>query len=115
MCAAVVLCADVVQIGAVGQGILRDKIDIAAIKVNVHRWLAIGGDKTVAEDHVSGAEPSRISAAEKDGVFGHFRVERLAVSAVEWGRKHVVPEPITEPMVALLIIRPVGHNGIERH
>src|SRR5438105_8694385 len=69
--AAEVLGADVLQVGAVGQSVLGDDIDIAAIVMLIFLGLATVRDKAVAKDHVSGAKAARVGAAEEDGILGH--------------------------------------------
>ena len=73
------------------------------------------GDEAIAKDHVSGTEASGIGAAEDHGVLGHFRIERLAIGAIEWRGEHVVAEPVAEPMAALFVVRPVSHDGMKGH
>ena len=113
--AAVVVGADVAQVGAVGQGVLGDDIDIAAVEVLVLRRLAMVRGEALAEDHVGGAEAAGIGAAEEHRVLGHLRVERFAVGALEGRGEHVMAEPVAEPVVALLAVEPVGEAGVKRH
>src|SRR5262249_49466095 len=110
LCAPVVLGPDVFQVGAVSKGVLGYDIDIATVEVRVGCRLTMFRQETVAENHVGRAKPAGISAPVQDGIFGHFRIERFAVRPCEGWSKHVMPEPISEQMVALLVVRPMRQN-----
>ena len=123
--AAEILRAEIIQISAVGQRILRDEINVAAVIGRIHR-LIFGRDKAFAENHVGRAEPAGVGAAKENGVARHLRINEIGVRAfhhlcAQLGvvaefpvrpdkrrREHVVPEPVAEPVVALLALRPVG-------
>src|SRR5579863_9198506 len=124
--AAKILRAQVIQIGAVRQGVLSNDINVAAVKMLVLLRLAIMRDKTFAEDNVSRAETSRVGAAKENGVPRHFGINQFALDGVfqqffaaggivaqfpivhEWRGEHIMAVPIAEPVVALLAVMPVG-------
>ncbi len=115
MGAAVELGANVFQIGAVGQSILSDDVNVTAIEFLVLDRLAIVRDEAVAKNRVGGTKAPWVRAAKQDRVLGHLRIQRLSVRAFERRRKHVMAEPVAEPMAALLVVRPVGHDRMQRH
>ena len=115
LCAPIILRPDVIEVSAVGQRVLGDNIHIPPIELLIELRLAFVRDKTVAKDHVSWAKAAGISAAEKYGVLGHFGIQRFAIRPVEWRGEHIVTEPITKPVVPLLIIRPMSQDGMEWH
>ena len=80
--AAVVVRADVVQIRAVGQGVLGDDIDIAPVEFGIAALL--GRDEAFAEDHVGRTKPSRIGAPIEHRALRHFGVQ------IEGRCEHVV-------------------------
>ena len=98
--AAEVLGAKILQISPVGERVLCDEINVAAVKVRVHR-LAARRHETFAEDHVSRDKASGIGAAEQNRIPGHFRVDAV------WRCEHVMPKPVAEPVVALFTVGPV--------
>src|SRR5688572_20870757 len=107
--------ADVVQVRAVRQGVLRDEIDIAPIKLRVTRLLA-RGNEALAKDHVSRIEAAWISPPEEDGVACHFGVDWLVVLVrVERGSEHVMAEPVAEEVSPLFVFLPMRHNRPDRH
>src|SRR5205823_220021 len=113
--AAVVMRADVIEIRAVRQGVLRDDINIAAVKVLVLQRLAFVRDEALAKNRVRRTETTRVRAAVQYRILGHLRVQRLAVRPFERWREHIMAEPIPKPMSALLIVRPVRHDGVDWH
>ena len=113
--AAVVMRADVTQIGAVGQGVLGNDIDIAAVEFLVLQRLAVVGGETLTEDGVGRAEAARIGATVKHRVLRHLRIKRFAVRPLERRCKHIMAEPVAEPVVALVAGVPVRQAGVKRH
>src|ERR1043166_695677 len=81
--AAVVLRADIIQVCAIRECVLRNEIDIATIEIGVLFGLLRAWHKAVAKDHVSGAKTARISAAVEEGVSGHLGIKRLAIGPLE--------------------------------
>jgi hypothetical protein len=71
--------------------------------------------KLSQNNHVSWAKSARISPAEEHGIFGHFGIERLALSRFEGGPEHVVPEPITKHVAVLVAFEPMGQPGVKRN
>ena len=71
--------------------------------------------EALAEDGVGRAETAGIGAAVEHRVFGHLRIERFAVRALERRGEHVMAEPVAEPVVALVAVEPVGQAGVKRH
>ena len=130
--APIVMGADVAQIGAVGQGVLSDEVNVPAIEGRVMRLFA-GRNEALAKNHVSGVEPPRVRAAEQDGVRRHLRVNQVAlwplhhglplllvvaqfaIGSLERRSEHVVPEPVAEQMPVLLVFFPMGQDGVGRH
>ena len=64
--------ADVAKISAIGQGVLGDDIDIAAVEVLVLQRLAVVGRETLTEDGVGWAKAPRIGAAVEHRVLRHL-------------------------------------------
>ena len=71
--AAEILSAEVIQIRAVGQGILSDEINVPAVKILVLGRLAIVRNEAFAKNHVGGTKTAGIGAAKQDRVLGPFR------------------------------------------
>ncbi len=133
LCAAIELGADVIQINGIGQGILGDDINIAAIKVLVLNRLATVRNKALAKNHVSGAKAARIRAAKENGIARHLGINhhsvgppgRLvallgvisqpAIGPDKWRSEHIVAKPIAEPVIVLFAMEPMGKPRIERH
>src|SRR5467141_2364097 len=110
-----VLRADVIKIGGIGQRILRDDIDVAAVKVSVLRRLTAVMLKAFAEDHVSGTKTARVSSSKQHGILRHRGKERFFIGSFEWRREHIVAEPIAKHMTALVALEPMRQPGMERH
>ncbi|OQB91587.1 MAG: hypothetical protein BWX84_01316 [Verrucomicrobia bacterium ADurb.Bin118] len=125
--------ADVHQICAVGEGVLRDDVHVAPVIERILGFAARRGE-AFAENGVGGAEPAGIRAAVEDRVAGHLRVDEFdlfrilpqlgaqfriiterAVGRLERRREHVVPEPIAEQVPVLLVLEPVLHERITGH
>ena len=104
--------ADVVEIRAVSERVLRDDINIAPIKLRIAR-LALRRNKALAEDGVGRAKTSGISAAVENGVACHLRIDGFAILAVERRREHVVTKPVSEQVVALFVVSPMRHVGLQ--
>ena len=115
--AAVVVRADEIQIRVIGQRVLCDDSNVAPVEFLVFLRLAIVRRETFRIDDVLRAEASRVSATEEDRVLGHLGIDWLAVFLGERRAEHVVAEPITEPVIALLAVEPMiqasreGHEG----
>src|SRR5690606_15471893 len=105
--ASVVVGADVIEVGAIGERVLGNQVDVAAVEVRVplfgRRQLAL------AKDHVGRIEPAGISASKQNGIRGHRRIN------LEWRLEHVVTKPKAEQMAALFIIRPMREDGMDWH
>ena len=76
--AAVVVRPDVFQIGLIGERILSNDINVAAVEIRIAR-LAFRRDETFAEDHVRRTKPAGVRAAEEHRLAGHFRIHELCV------------------------------------
>ncbi|MFN9905140.1 MAG: hypothetical protein ACK56F_03310, partial [bacterium] len=108
-----VVGADVVEVGVIGQGVLGDDVHVAAVEARVEAVLGRG--ERLGEDHVGRAETSWVGAAVENGMRGHGRVERhavgvlgrLAMPGIASGLEHVVAEPVPEEVPALLVVAPV--------
>ena len=113
--------ADVVEVGVIGQGVLGDDVDVAAVEAGIQPVL--GRRERLGEDHVGGAEATRIGPAVEHGMRRHGRVKRdavgvfggLAVAGVAAGLEHVMSEPVAEEMSPLLVVAPVREDRVERN
>ena len=112
--AAMVVGADVIQIGAVGEGILGDDVHVSAVKFWV-AGLAIRRGEALGKHHVSRTKASRIGAAVQNRIAGHFWIDWLAVLAFERRAEHVVPKPVAKQVVALFVVGPMRHVRLKRH
>src|SRR5437667_9462453 len=108
------MSADVVQIRRIGQCVLRNDTNIAAVERLIFGGLAVVRRETFAKNHVSGAEAAGVSASEKDGVLRHRRKQRFAIRTLERRGEHVMAKPIAEHVPALITFEPMGQSGIER-
>ena len=132
--AAIVVGADVVEVGAVGQRVLGDERHVAPVVGRVHEVALAGGREALAEDHVGRIETSGIGAAVEHGVAVHLGIDQFALGRLhqflaalgivgelarrgilERRREHVVAEPVAEVVTALLVVRPVREDGPRRH
>ncbi len=112
--------ADVVEVGVVGEGVLGDQVDIAPVEFRIPSVLR--RDEALAEDHVGRAEAPGIRPPKQHRMLRHGRIERRAIrilrrwcgGGVHPGLEHVVTEPVTEVVVALLVVRPMVQDGIRR-
>ena len=109
MRAAIVMSADVIEIRAVGQCVLRDDINVAPLKFWVGVCLAARRNKAFAKNHVGRAKAAGVRAAKQNGVARHFRIN------IERRGEHIVPEPVTEKMSALFVVEPVRDDREGRH
>ena len=110
----IVMVADVVHVGAVRERILRNDIDVRAIKfrtlgfrqeralVAIFRF-----DLAFAENHVGGDKAAGVGTAEEHGIFLHVRV---AITRAE----HAVAELVAEIVGAEGAEAPVGPVGNDR-
>ena len=94
-----IVIVDVFLIECVGQCVLRDNDQIAAVEVRIPPVLRV--DETFAENHVGRHEAPRIGAPEDKGVFRQVL-------------EHIVPVMPAEPVVALAAERGVVDASPER-
>jgi hypothetical protein len=106
--AAIVLGADVVEVRAVGQRVLRDEIHIATVEVAVHEVPLARRNEALGKNHVGRVEASGVGAAVQNRVTIHQGVKRLVgLWILERRREHVVSEPVAEVVAALLVVSPM--------
>ena len=112
---------------------VQEAKEIPPIKVLVLNGLAIVRYKAFRENHVSGTKAARIGAAKEDGIAGHFGIDHQPVSSLgglvplggivgqmaigpnKRRSEHIVAKPISEPMVALFAVEPMGKTRVKRH
>src|SRR5207248_652412 len=131
--AAIVLRADVTEIGPVSQRVLRDQVYVAPVEHRVLLRLLTRWNETLAKDHVSRIEPAWIGPAEEHSIAIHFGIDQisarllhelfpqllvvteLSIGRFEWRREHVMSEVIAKIVAALFVILPVREDRVSRH
>ena len=125
--APIIMRADVAEVSAVGQRVLRNQINVAAVENRIFGLLA-GRNEALTKDHVSRVKAAGIGPTEEHSVPIHFGIDQVAtrlfhqlfaqlfviaqlsVRPFERRRKHVMPKPISEIMPALLVVFPMRHD-----
>src|SRR5207248_593402 len=104
---------DVVEVGRVGESVLGDHVNVAAVEGLIFARLAIVRSEAFAKYHIGRAKAARIGAAEENGVARHFRKKRLVIGAFKWRLEHVMAEPVAEHMTVLIAFEPMSETGVE--